>query len=211
MTPTARSDEIRVAAERLARVHVRQVHFDERDRDRRQRVAQRDAGMRERARVDQDEGGPFRLARWMRSISAPSAFDWKLSSSCPAVLALGAEIGVDLGQCRHGHRSPARAGRAGSGSGRAGRAGRHPTMFRAAGPIQGIDKGAESAPRRTICPVSSATSSAKIADVCHSGAGFPIATSRARFGEVAGPPREKLAVAADQHGVRQHAAAVAER
>jgi len=44
-------------AERLARMHIRQVHLDERDRHRRQRVAQRHAGVGEGGRVDHDEGG----------------------------------------------------------------------------------------------------------------------------------------------------------
>ena len=41
--------------ERLARVHVAQVHLDERDLHRQQRVAQRDARVREAGRVEDDE------------------------------------------------------------------------------------------------------------------------------------------------------------
>src|SRR5690606_17358245 len=43
--------EIRVAAECLARVHVRQVHFDERQADAEDGIAQGDAGVRECAGV----------------------------------------------------------------------------------------------------------------------------------------------------------------
>src|SRR5690606_33187957 len=47
--------EIGVVAERLARVHVAQVHFGERDLHREQGVTQRDAGVREAGRVEEDE------------------------------------------------------------------------------------------------------------------------------------------------------------
>ena len=50
-------------AERLAGVHVGQVHFDERDADPRQGVAQRDAGVGEAARIDDDERKSLRLRR----------------------------------------------------------------------------------------------------------------------------------------------------
>src|SRR5690606_28537503 len=49
--------EIRVAAECLARVHVRQVHFDERQSDAEDGIAQGDAGVRECAGVQDQEGG----------------------------------------------------------------------------------------------------------------------------------------------------------
>jgi hypothetical protein len=49
--------QVRVVPERLARVHVGQVHFDEGDRHRGQRVAQGNAGMGERAGVEQDQRG----------------------------------------------------------------------------------------------------------------------------------------------------------
>ena len=49
--------EIRLTAERLACVHVRQVNFDERNRHRSERVAQRYTRMREAGRIDQDERG----------------------------------------------------------------------------------------------------------------------------------------------------------
>ena len=42
--------------EGLARVHVGQVHLDERDLHREQRVAQRDAGVRETRGIEDDEG-----------------------------------------------------------------------------------------------------------------------------------------------------------
>ena len=48
--------EVGVMAEGFPRLHVTQVHFDERDLHRQQRVAQRDAGVRERRRVEDDEG-----------------------------------------------------------------------------------------------------------------------------------------------------------
>lgn len=38
----------------LPRMDIRKMHFDERDRHRRQRIAQRDAGMRIRRRIDDD-------------------------------------------------------------------------------------------------------------------------------------------------------------
>jgi hypothetical protein len=41
-------------AERFARMHVREVHFDERDPDGRQGIAQGDAGVRESRRIDED-------------------------------------------------------------------------------------------------------------------------------------------------------------
>src|SRR5512139_1237810 len=47
--------EIRMAAERLACVDVGNMHFDERDRDPEQRIAQRHAGVREPAGIDHDE------------------------------------------------------------------------------------------------------------------------------------------------------------
>ena len=47
----------------LAREHVAQVHFDERHRDGEKCVAQGDAGMGERARIDDDEGDAVVLGR----------------------------------------------------------------------------------------------------------------------------------------------------
>ena len=43
-------------SERLARVHVAQVHLDERNLHREQRIAQRDAGVREARRIEENEG-----------------------------------------------------------------------------------------------------------------------------------------------------------
>src|SRR6185436_20871577 len=48
----------RMMAERLARKDIRQVHFDERNLDRRQSIAQGHAGMGERRRIDQNEARP---------------------------------------------------------------------------------------------------------------------------------------------------------
>ncbi len=55
MTPSCDIAEIRVVPERFAAMHVRQMHFDERNGGRRERVAQGDAGVRERRRVDDGE------------------------------------------------------------------------------------------------------------------------------------------------------------
>jgi len=52
--------EIRPVPERLARVDVRQVHFDERDSRGQQGVTQRDAGVREGRRVEEDEADAVR-------------------------------------------------------------------------------------------------------------------------------------------------------
>ena len=49
--------EIGLPAEFLPRVHIADVHLDERNADAEQGVAQRDAGMGEGARVQQDEVG----------------------------------------------------------------------------------------------------------------------------------------------------------
>ena len=51
------SERYECAAERFARMHVGQMHFDERNLHRGQCVAQGDAGMRERAGIDQDDRG----------------------------------------------------------------------------------------------------------------------------------------------------------
>src|SRR5688572_12584854 len=48
--------EIRVMAEGLPRMHVAQMHFDERNLHAQQRVAQRHAGVRERRRIEDDAG-----------------------------------------------------------------------------------------------------------------------------------------------------------
>ena len=47
--------KVRVMTEGFPRVHVAQVHFDERDPDRQQGIAQGDARMRERCRIEDDE------------------------------------------------------------------------------------------------------------------------------------------------------------
>ena len=46
-----------VMAETFAREYVAQMNFDERDRHAEQRVTQRDAGVSQRARIDQHECG----------------------------------------------------------------------------------------------------------------------------------------------------------
>ena len=55
--------EIRVMPEFLAREDIAQVHFDEWNAYSEKRIAQRDAGMRETARVDDDEGNLLTLCR----------------------------------------------------------------------------------------------------------------------------------------------------
>ena len=77
-------------AECLARVHVRQVHLDERDRDRGQRIAQGNAGVGERARVDHDEGGAVLRRRVHAIDQLVSALDWKVASSWPDACAVAA-------------------------------------------------------------------------------------------------------------------------
>ena len=48
--------KIGVMAKGFARMYVGQVHFDERDGDTRQRIAQRHTGVRQRTGIDHDEG-----------------------------------------------------------------------------------------------------------------------------------------------------------
>ena len=65
--------EVGMVAEFLACRTFRQVHFDEGQPHRQQRVAERDAGVREGARIDDEEAMPAAGRRCMRSISSCSA------------------------------------------------------------------------------------------------------------------------------------------
>ena len=68
--------KIRVMTECLARVHVAQVHFDEGDLHRKQRIAKCDAGVRERGRIEDDESYCDPGASCMRLMSSASALLW---------------------------------------------------------------------------------------------------------------------------------------
>ena len=74
-----------MVAERFAGMNIRQVHFDEGNLHREQCIPQRDAGVGERGRIDDDEAdilGPF--ARCTASTSSCSALLCSDSSSWPA-------------------------------------------------------------------------------------------------------------------------------
>ncbi len=68
---------------RLARVHVREVYLDERDRDRRERVRSAMLVCVSAAGLITMNAMPSFAAACTGSISAPSEFDWKLASSWP--------------------------------------------------------------------------------------------------------------------------------
>ena len=92
--------EVRMAPERLARVNVRKMHLDERNRDRRESIAKRDARVRQRAGIDHDECGTVAAGR-VQAIDQ-RAFGVRLERDEIMARSLRdrGKIGVDLGQCR---------------------------------------------------------------------------------------------------------------
>ena len=72
--------EERMLPEVLTRKNVGQVHLDERDGNAQQGIAQGDAGMRERTRIENDQAMPSLPARCIRSTSSCSALLWNPSS-----------------------------------------------------------------------------------------------------------------------------------
>ena len=82
-----RCRKVRAPAKRLAGMDVGQVDFDERNVHGEQRVAQRDAGVGERRRIEDDEGDAVLPACCTASTSSCSALLWRTRRSCPAAAA----------------------------------------------------------------------------------------------------------------------------
>ena len=110
-----------MVAERLAPVDVREVDLDERDRHAGERVAQRDAGVRQAAGVDDDELDAF-VARGLDPVDQRAfvvALEARERGAARRRVALQRRL--DAGQGRRARRRAARACRAGSGSGHSAR------------------------------------------------------------------------------------------
>ena len=87
------SREERLTSERLARVHVAQVHFNEGNPYREQGIADRDARMGESPGLKMMKSTLSAGALWIRSINSCSALLWYATSE---VLSLGRKVGQPL-------------------------------------------------------------------------------------------------------------------
>ena len=83
----------------FAREYVAQVNFDERHRNGEERVAQRDAGVREGARIDDHESRPIAAASTEPcAMSSCSALLWAAIELMTARPGQRCELGLDIGQ-----------------------------------------------------------------------------------------------------------------
>ena len=97
-------------AKRLALVDIRDVHFHERNVDASQRVAQRDTGVRQAARVDDDEIDTLGTRRMDAVDQRPFMIALEKSQRCARGFGLGFGSAFDVGQCdRPIHRRLARS------------------------------------------------------------------------------------------------------